>query len=391
MQGCPLAPLLYAISTVPFILQGREKVNDGRIKSLKVWAFVAQRLVKRIHSLQAGQLTLEAKVIALRFLLQSMLSFAVPLLSLTSKQLTSLVLLLRVYLWGAVEDGRVKTPLIAWEIMAAPIQLGGLGFWNLPMHQASLIFKIIFDDIQAEQSTWDGLFWAIVGESKALGKHGTLLLGSGKVSRAPFCNFIVRKVRSCARVFSLGPEVKVFPTLISLESGLYLTKKALILNEEAFGRALVILEGKLSDTFVTVEASDSSGVLGFPSDWSFSADRFWEDVRHIFFLCPGRILLWRGLVSRFAFLWPFRRSLDQSLSYPVNLQCFFCLPGAKKAASLVLSKFCRALWRRRCSLMFDDQEYRVNVDEVIAMCLEAFLKEIMWERRGEEFWWKRVV
>ncbi|KAL2622807.1 hypothetical protein R1flu_003012 [Riccia fluitans] len=66
-----------------------------KVSPSQAWSFVAERLVRRISAFRARELNFEAKVVALRFLLQNMLSFVISLLRLTGSQIASLVRLLR--------------------------------------------------------------------------------------------------------------------------------------------------------------------------------------------------------------------------------------------------------------------------------------------------------
>ncbi|KAL3676662.1 hypothetical protein R1sor_026610 [Riccia sorocarpa] len=231
-QGCPLAPLLFALSSIPFILAVQTAASKGLIKTLKlpsgfsldvvaladdtaaflaleestfaeffrildgfqsawgakinlrkskvlilgkysqpplwlqqlpiqlmsrheptrylgiplanslrpqaVWMQVVAAVSGKVQSLNDKQVSFEGRCALLRFLVQSKLSFAISILLLRNSHAKTLRSLFRSFLWGLSSSGKPKTPLVAWDFLAAPVSHGGLGLWDL---QELLVWK----------------------------------------------------------------------------------------------------------------------------------------------------------------------------------------------------------------------------------------------------------
>ncbi|KAL2611019.1 hypothetical protein R1flu_022711 [Riccia fluitans] len=98
-------------------------------------SFILQKVIKRVLFFSAKELKFKAKVIIIRFLLQSMFSLSLPFLRLSERQLRALLRILRVYPWGYADTGKPKVLLVAWDWISSP--LGSGRSWNLEFEVAS--------------------------------------------------------------------------------------------------------------------------------------------------------------------------------------------------------------------------------------------------------------
>ncbi|KAL3701485.1 hypothetical protein R1sor_019507 [Riccia sorocarpa] len=212
-QGCPLAPLLFALASVPFILRIHSAATTGAIKAVQLPGdltldvialaddtaiFLALHeptfhiffqilgqfqsasgakvnlkkskimlvVASRIHSLYDRHLSFEGRSVLLRFLVQSKLSFAMSLVLLRNSQLKTIKQLFRSLLWGLSKEGAPKTPLVGWDFLTAPTSAGGLGIWDLQRFNMAFLTK--YTDsllLNPPDATWPPLFWNLCRDS----------------------------------------------------------------------------------------------------------------------------------------------------------------------------------------------------------------------------------
>ncbi|KAL3675151.1 hypothetical protein R1sor_025099 [Riccia sorocarpa] len=196
-QECPLALLLIAISTIPFILAAQEGAAKGKIVTadfrgasscisrpwlmtrLLFWGSMKLHLTSSFSYLRcfsprpeprstsrsrksfcwAGILNLwtgsrQGALRVLRFLVQTKLTFAISLVMLRKSHLKTLRQLFRSYLWGTSTTGRPKTPMVAW-----PQTFGhsGAGCAECGWAQEDLTHVFLCPN---RRRFWRDLFWA---------------------------------------------------------------------------------------------------------------------------------------------------------------------------------------------------------------------------------------
>ncbi|KAL3692821.1 hypothetical protein R1sor_006472 [Riccia sorocarpa] len=157
-QGCPSAPLLFAISSIPFIQAVKNAARNGGLLTVvlpggvsldvsafaddtAIFAFAIATIGKKIQALQLHRVSFEGRVVLLRFLVQTKLSYLLSFLHLWKSQLKIIRQLFRTMLWGLSVAGKAKTPLVAWDFLSAPGLLGGLGIWDVLIMEQSFLLK----------------------------------------------------------------------------------------------------------------------------------------------------------------------------------------------------------------------------------------------------------
>ncbi|KAL3693104.1 hypothetical protein R1sor_006755 [Riccia sorocarpa] len=112
----------------------------SKLKPNNTWDFVSQKLTKRLAIFANQQLKFKSKVVILRYLLQSIISFSLALVRFRKKYLQRLERLLAAFLWGTRADGSARTSLAIWEQLALPVGLCGVGLWSLQLFQEALVY-----------------------------------------------------------------------------------------------------------------------------------------------------------------------------------------------------------------------------------------------------------
>ncbi|KAL3692125.1 hypothetical protein R1sor_005776 [Riccia sorocarpa] len=200
-QGCPLAPLLFAMTTQPLMRALREEERVGNIKGLNLGGgnsllhqlfaddtgicitaeeeqFVQlKEVIKEFESVSGACLNLQKSVVmqlkpaqyrpgwsrllswpAKTLLLKHVLA-ATPLYQLMSvglcrDGLEELERLCRNFLWGWNEDGNPKHALIAWERIAHDKGGGGLGWTSFKNMADALHTRLIGRVLEGDNAEW---------------------------------------------------------------------------------------------------------------------------------------------------------------------------------------------------------------------------------------------
>ncbi|KAL3678645.1 hypothetical protein R1sor_021601 [Riccia sorocarpa] len=118
------------------------------------WSFVTSKLIKRLAAFSHKLLKFEAKVIILRYLLQTILPYSLALIKFRLQDIHRLERIFAVFLWGTKPDGDSKTTLVAWPRVALPLELGGAGLWSMVDFQHALLGKLVLNSIDNEDSLW---------------------------------------------------------------------------------------------------------------------------------------------------------------------------------------------------------------------------------------------
>ncbi|KAL3693355.1 hypothetical protein R1sor_007006 [Riccia sorocarpa] len=147
-QGCPLAPLLFAIATQPLMLILKKAEEDGKIHGLKLKGntsllqtlfaddsvkeedqrdFILAKIKKKLGNWQYKLLSFAGRVTAVKHILRSTPVHIIACLSLQKQTLDEMEAAYRRFLWGDNNDGNPKVPMIAWSQVQKPKGQGGLG------------------------------------------------------------------------------------------------------------------------------------------------------------------------------------------------------------------------------------------------------------------------
>ncbi|KAL2624044.1 hypothetical protein R1flu_008289 [Riccia fluitans] len=201
-QGCPLAPMLYALNTIPLMgllkqaqtqRDFRPIFHDNRVLSdysfcandagvyvdlhedivlilldvlrmfqeetqatrylgvpignkvpnrLK-WDTCIQNIAAKLHILIDSTLAFEARVILLRHVFTAMPVFYISVLLLSQQVWKEIVRLFKEFLWGFSPEGRPKLSLVAWRKICLPTTFGGLGIADLPKQSRAFLIKLM--------------------------------------------------------------------------------------------------------------------------------------------------------------------------------------------------------------------------------------------------------
>ena len=109
-------------------------------KTTFIWNPILERMEKklsgwkRIYLSKAGRLTL------LKSTLSSLLTYYLSLFTIPKAVAARLERIQRNFLWGSSKEC-FKYPLVAWEKVCLPLELGGLGIWKLVSFNQALLGK----------------------------------------------------------------------------------------------------------------------------------------------------------------------------------------------------------------------------------------------------------
>lgn len=67
---------------------------------------------------------------------------------------------MRPFLWSSNKDGRNKLPLVAWDKVCLPKELGGTGIKNLEKHNLALGAKLVWNLYEKSGSFWEQIMFA---------------------------------------------------------------------------------------------------------------------------------------------------------------------------------------------------------------------------------------
>ncbi|KAL3679742.1 hypothetical protein R1sor_022698 [Riccia sorocarpa] len=102
------------------------------------WA-ASDKILKKLSRYIGRQLSFEARVVVLRFLIQALMPFALALVKFRMQDLHMIDRLFSIFLWGSNSDGKAKVALAAWRRVALSTDLGGVGIWDIRPFQNSIL------------------------------------------------------------------------------------------------------------------------------------------------------------------------------------------------------------------------------------------------------------
>ncbi|KAL3687290.1 hypothetical protein R1sor_013599 [Riccia sorocarpa] len=149
--------------------------NRGGFKFLGVWsgkgiiqAEIAEKITAsidgRLRSWVKRYLTFASRLLLIKHVLTAIPSHHLMSVGLDKKGLAMVNRSIRQFLWGTAESARAKIPLIAWDKLHLPKNLGGLGWTSLKLrmesHLAFNALRLLSSDHQ--NSNWMRLASAIL-------------------------------------------------------------------------------------------------------------------------------------------------------------------------------------------------------------------------------------
>ncbi|XP_074283833.1 uncharacterized protein LOC141608370 [Silene latifolia] len=129
--GCQLLQLPVKYLGIP--LGG----NPNKISS---WDSVIQSVKVKLASWKVGLLSKAGRVVLIKAVLNSLPLYFMSLFKIPKGVLNKIISLQRSFYWGKGNEKK-GIPLISWEIIQRPKDLGGLGVGDLQIKNASLLFK----------------------------------------------------------------------------------------------------------------------------------------------------------------------------------------------------------------------------------------------------------
>ncbi|KAL3676126.1 hypothetical protein R1sor_026074 [Riccia sorocarpa] len=240
------------LSSGPFKVLGRHQAARylgitvaSSLKPQDAWASAILSINERLYGLTSKHLNFEARCTVLRFLVQTKLSFAVSLATLRSSHLKTLRQLFRTFLWGTSVTGKPKVPLVAWELLSAPLRDGGLGIWDLPKFNLAFLVKYVSSLISKPlDASWPDIFWSLCRDNIQRLRCQFLLCGPSARKADP--SFFSKMLDTwCAFRENLcwSPRVIAIPSLLSVDSAFYLLTSCGFISQYERDRGLQFLSG----------------------------------------------------------------------------------------------------------------------------------------------------
>ena len=107
-------------------------------KTTSIWNLILERMEKKLSSWKRLYLSKGGRLTLLKSTLSSLLTYYLSFFTIPKTVPTRLERIQRNFLWGSSVE-YFKYPLVAWEKVYLPCELGGLGIWKLvPFNQALL-------------------------------------------------------------------------------------------------------------------------------------------------------------------------------------------------------------------------------------------------------------
>ncbi|KAL3693537.1 hypothetical protein R1sor_007188 [Riccia sorocarpa] len=301
-----------------------------------------------LHSFSNNFFKIEARVVILRYLLQSMLPFSLALTRMRQQDFQKLERLLAVFLWGSAEDGRAKVAQAAWRRVALPLDLGGAGVWSLHLFQKALMAKLVLNSIDVPSSLWSSILWGIHVIFQEMEVKPLFL----QLSLRWLVDFEPSHwVLWCRKRWTAGTHRR---------DSFFLWR---LLNKAFFTGSRAAL----------IQVVD--GVCS-------CCGRFLEDLSHLFFLCPNRRGFWESFSTLFPPLVGFVRAVSDGEPFLLALNTVLMMrKGARVFYLLVISRALRFIWRVQCAQVFRGVTPVLSCNQPLLEAAEVMLAQF--SRSGE--------
>ncbi|KAL3688357.1 hypothetical protein R1sor_014666 [Riccia sorocarpa] len=180
-QGCPLAPLLFAMVTQPLMRMFREEEAHGRLLGVNYGGH--NTLLHQIYADDTGvNLTMKedhfnrllawpAKIILLKQVLAATPLYQLLSVSLEQAGLDKLETLCRQFLWGWVDLDHPKAAMIAWKRVSQGRKEGGLGWVPLQVKARALQVKNLMKIMMGAQAEWVHLAKSLILRTLRSGRY----------------------------------------------------------------------------------------------------------------------------------------------------------------------------------------------------------------------------
>ena len=124
------------VDSLPMIYLGMSLGTLYKIAS--IWNPILERIEKKLSGWKRLYLSKGGRLTLLKSTLSNLPTYYLSLFTIPKSMATRLERIKRNFLWGSSVEC-FKYPLVAWEKVCLPHQLGGLGIWKLaPFNQALL-------------------------------------------------------------------------------------------------------------------------------------------------------------------------------------------------------------------------------------------------------------
>ncbi|KAL3680979.1 hypothetical protein R1sor_023935 [Riccia sorocarpa] len=367
--GCPLAPFLFALSTIPFIVSLQKEVKGGNIKTMNIRG-VAELNISALADDTAVFLDVDEssfhkfQVLLKRFQAASgakinfRKSKAMIIGIFRMSHVKTLRRLFRSLLWGISCDGRPKVPLVSWDVLSAPTSSGGLGLWDLHQLNHAFFCKSVGSLITSpSDAQWPKLFWGMCRVALRSSNPEHLLLADlHRETATPLFNRMIMAWDIFRDCLVWSPQLISLPSQISVASGLTLLLKCGFLSKDEAALALAF------------------GWTICPG-WNFVSSRE-EDLIHIFFACHDRESFWTVMGSKCSFISNLTRELRSSRNVPSALATLFgSSPAHRLAGLLVFTHAARSSWRRRNQILFGGSGKALSWGSTLIAAADILLTE----------------
>lgn len=124
------------------------------------WDKVITGVSKKILSWNSKWLTMAGKIILIKSVLNAVPIYLMPILKAPKSILVSLKDTLRSFLWNNSKDGKPRIPLLAWDKVYLPKELGGSGIRSLENQNLALGAKLVWKLYDNLDSLWANIMFA---------------------------------------------------------------------------------------------------------------------------------------------------------------------------------------------------------------------------------------
>ncbi|KAL3686073.1 hypothetical protein R1sor_004095 [Riccia sorocarpa] len=217
-QGCPLAPLLFAVSTVPFILAAQKGAKNGTFAAVKLPGGLTLD-VSALADDTAAFLQVLGRYKATRYLGIMVASSLKPQ---------------DAWAHAIATIRRSKVPLVAWDYISAPLRDGGLGIWNLSNFNYAFLVKYVSSLlVKPSDALWPDVFWSLCRDNIRRSRQQFLLFGPpARMVDPPFFSKMLDTWCSFREELCWAPKVISIPASLSLGFALSLIFNAGVISQD---------------------------------------------------------------------------------------------------------------------------------------------------------------